>query len=134
MDLLGPQVKDDALQSPTVRKGSETQRFARELVEGVLQHLPQIDECIRSVAENWDLARMAVVDRNILRLGAFELLHRRDIPPKVAINEAVDLAKRYGSADSGTFVNGILDRIMGQIEPQPPSSDNRDPGTETEDE
>ena len=115
MDLLGAEAKDDALESPTVKKGSETQRFARELVDGVLEHRSEIDERIKSVAENWDLARMAVVDRNVLRLGVYELVHRRDIPPKVTINEAIDLAKRYGTAESGTFVNGILDRIMSQV-------------------
>ena len=115
VDLLGAEAKDDALESPTVKKGSETQRFARELVDGVLEHRSEIDERIKSVAENWDLARMAVVDRNVLRLGVYELAHWRDIPPKVTINEAIDLAKRYGTAESGTFVNGILDRIMSQV-------------------
>ena len=114
VDLRGPEVTDEALESPTVKHGSQTQRFARELVLGTIEHLADIDERIRSVAENWDLARMAVVDRNVLRLGTYELVYREDIPGKVAINEAVELAKRYGTAESGTFVNGILDRIMSQ--------------------
>ncbi len=113
-DLVGSEVVGDALKSPTVKPGSETQRFAGELVQGVLEHLEEIDQRIREVAENWDLGRMATVDRNVLRLGTYELLYRRDIPAKVTINEAVDLGKRYGTAESGTFVNGILDRIMSQ--------------------
>jgi transcription antitermination factor NusB len=131
-DLRGPEVVADALASPTVKHGSETQRFAEELVRGVLEHLTEIDELIRSVAQNWDLARMATVDRNILRLGTYELVFRKDIPGKVTINEAVDLAKRYGTAESGTFVNGILDRIMAQTGAAPESAEPqaKDPSSE----
>ncbi|MBI2193934.1 MAG: transcription antitermination factor NusB [Planctomycetes bacterium] len=87
------------------------QRFAQELVDGCLAHRHEIDQAIQAVAENWDLRRMAVVDRNILRLAVFELKHVEDIPPKVTINEAVEMAKRFSTAGSGAFVNGILDRI-----------------------
>lgn len=82
------------------------------LVEGVRKHQPQIDEAIKQVAENWRLDRMAAIDRNILRLGAFEILHREDVPAKVAINEALELAKRYSTAQSSRFVNGILDKVL----------------------
>jgi len=91
---------------------AETRRFAEELVEGVLEHLGEIDGMIESHSEHWDPQRMAVVDRNILRLAIYEILHRADIPPKVSINEYVDIAKKYSTAESGAFVNGILDRAF----------------------
>jgi N utilization substance protein B len=85
--------------------------FAFELANGVHQYREEIDALIRRFSEHWRLERMSVVDRNILRLAIFELLYRADIPAKVSINEAVDLGKKYGSEDSGAFINGILDRI-----------------------
>ncbi|MDO8729780.1 MAG: transcription antitermination factor NusB [Candidatus Omnitrophota bacterium] len=88
-----------------------SQAFVSRLVEGTIKHLAEIDPLIRRHATNWTLERMAIVDRNILRLGAYELLHETQTPPKVVINEAVDLAKRFGAADSGKFVNGVLDSI-----------------------
>jgi transcription antitermination factor NusB len=86
--------------------------FAEQLVQGTKEHLAQIDALISKHAKNWQLKRMAVIDRNILRYATFELLFLKDIPPKVSINEAVDLAKKYGDAESGKFVNGILDQIL----------------------
>jgi transcription antitermination factor NusB len=86
-------------------------RFTGELVKGVVENLGLIDEKISQYAANWELNRMAVVDRNILRLTGFELLFRDDIPPKVAINEGVELAKKYSDINAGKFVNGILDKI-----------------------
>lgn len=74
-----------------------------------------MDERITQHAENWDINRMAVVDRNILRLAIYEMLHRDDIPPVVSINEAVDIAKKFSTQDSGKFVNGILDKIKGEL-------------------
>lgn len=85
--------------------------FARELVKGTREHMADIDREVEAVAHNWNLKRMAVIDRNVIRLGAFELIHRPDIPPAVAINEAVVMAKKYSTKDSGSFVNGILDKI-----------------------
>jgi N utilization substance protein B len=85
--------------------------FARGLLAGVRSHCEQIDLLIGQAAANWSLERMAATERNVLRLGAFEILHS-DTPDRVAINEAVELAKRYGSAQSPQFVNGILDRLM----------------------
>lgn len=87
-------------------------KFARELVAGVRDDQARIDALISEVAENWRLDRMAAIDRNILRLGAFELLSSEGVPPKVAINEALELAKRYSTAQSSRFVNGILDRLI----------------------
>lgn len=89
----------------------EVRAFAVQLVEGTLQHLAVIDDALQKYAENWELHRMAVVDRNILRLGTFELLYADEIPSKVSINEAVELAKRFGDVDSSKFINGILDKI-----------------------
>ncbi len=80
-------------------------------VRGVFSHRAEIDGLIRRAAENWRLERMTLVDRNILRLGAYEIRHAGDIPFVVAINEAVDLGKRFGSEDSGAFINGVLDKI-----------------------
>lgn len=92
----------------------EARLFAEELVKGVLANLAAVDEAIARYAENWELDRMAVVDRNILRLSAYELLMREDIPPKVSINEAVELAKKYSGVQSSKFVNGILDKIKSE--------------------
>ena len=85
--------------------------FATHVVEGTLQHLQEINQRIAQHANNWDIARMAIVDRNILRMGTYELLHVDDVPPKVCLNEAVELAKRFGDEESSKFVNGILDAI-----------------------
>lgn len=89
----------------------EVKDFATQLIQGTQANLAQIDSVITKYAQNWQLKRMAVIDRNILRLGCFELLFLEDVPPKVAINEAVELAKRYGDTESSKFVNGILDKI-----------------------
>lgn len=85
--------------------------FATELARGVDAHLDAIDAAIEASSTNWRIRRMAVVDRNVLRLAAYELLHRDDIPANVTINEAVEMAKLFGSKESGSFVNGVLDRI-----------------------
>ena len=89
----------------------EVRAFATQLAEGAAEHLEEIDKIISSYAQNWQLKRMAVIDRNIIRMGCFELLFLKDIPPKVSINEAVELAKKYGDIESSKFVNGILDRV-----------------------
>lgn len=86
--------------------------FSIQLVEGAIKNREAIDNLISKYTTNWQINRMAVVDRNILRLATYELLFTEDIPPKVAINEAVDLAKKFGDVDSGKFVNGVLDKIL----------------------
>lgn len=86
--------------------------FAKLLVEGCNLKKDEIDEKLSSIAENWRLHRMAVIDKCILRLGVYELLYRSDIPEKVSINEAIDLAKTFSTENSGKFVNGILDKIL----------------------
>jgi transcription antitermination factor NusB len=90
--------------------------FACDLVKGIQENLPGIDAKISHYAQNWQLERMAVVDRNILRIGCYELLFRRDIPPKASINEAVEIAKRYSGVEAGKFVNAILDKVKQEEE------------------
>lgn len=85
--------------------------FANRLVKGIYSNLTSVDEKIAKCATNWQLNRMAVIDRNVMRIAAYELLYTEDIPPKVSINEAVELAKKYGDLESSKFVNGILDKI-----------------------
>ena len=102
------------LPPPTVEE-AETRLFAEPLIKGVLQYRDEIDERIRKYCKNWDFSRIAAVDRNIMRLAIFEMLHRDDIPPVVSINEAVDIAKKFSTEDSGKFVNGILDKVRGEI-------------------
>ena len=92
-------------------KEAEVSDFAIKLVRGCIQEIKEIDRKITDISENWELQRMPVVDRNILRLACYELFYMDDIPPKVSINEAIDLAKRFSTEKSGVFVNGILDKI-----------------------
>ena len=93
----------------------EGREFADTAVRGVSDDLDKIDEIIRKASTNWRLERMARVDRNVLRLGTFELLHQRDVPRAVILDEAVELAKKFGSEDSGAFVNGVLDRVATDV-------------------
>jgi N utilization substance protein B len=112
---LGRAPSDDAqLPAPTMEH-TAIRVFAEPLIHGVIEHRDAIDTLLRQHTQNWDLRRMAVVDRNILRLAVYEMLHRDDIPPVVSINEAVDIAKRFSTEDSGRFVNGILDKIKGEL-------------------
>jgi len=106
--------------------------FFHHLVTGVLQHKAHIDSVIERYADNWKIKRMAGVDRNVLRLAVFELLYCADIPAKVTINEAIDIGKKYGTPESGSFINGIIDSVRiaivnGQLEtvalPQPSEKD-----------
>lgn len=90
---------------------NDVKSFTEELVEGVAKNKDYIDQTISKYATNWQIQRMATIDRNILRMSTFELIFAEDIPPKVSINEAVEIAKKYGDRDSGKFVNGILDKI-----------------------
>ncbi len=94
----------------------ESAEFTNTIVRGVGEHLEKLDEVIRTASQNWRLERMARVDRNILRLAAYELLHVPSVPRRVSLNEAIELGKRYGAEDSPAFVNGILDRIAAGVE------------------
>jgi transcription antitermination protein NusB len=85
--------------------------FCLSLYDGVVAHQGEIDQHLAEIAENWRLPRMAAVDRNVLRLGAYELLYVPEIPPNVVLDEAIELARRYGAVDSSAFVNGVLDKL-----------------------
>jgi transcription antitermination protein NusB len=85
--------------------------FCLGLYDGVVAHLAEIDEALTAAAENWRLPRMSAVDRNVLRLASYELRHAAETPPNVVFDEAIELARRYGSANSPAFVNGVLDRV-----------------------
>jgi transcription antitermination factor NusB len=98
----------------------EVSSFADRIVSGTLAHLAEIDTIVSRHTDNWDLARMAILDRNILRFGAYEILFEEDIPPKVTINEAVNIAKKFSQEDSGKFVNGVLDHINHNEKPLHP--------------
>lgn len=93
----------------------DSRKFSTLLIEGAWDNREQIDNLIRSCSENWSLARMSRVDRNILRMAVYELLYCPNIPPKVTLNEAIDLGKMYGSENSGSFINGILDAVYLKI-------------------
>ncbi|HEY2744735.1 MAG TPA: transcription antitermination factor NusB [Polyangia bacterium] len=93
----------------------EIQPFAERLVRGVREHLGELDAQIQGASKNWRLERMARVDRNLIRLGLYELKYADDVPAKVAINEAIEIAKRYGTHESSAFVNGILDRCREEL-------------------
>lgn len=86
--------------------------YAKKLLEGIKEHKGEIDSRIREASKNWRLERMTIVDKNILRIGVYEILYSEDVPPAVAIDEAIELGKKYGCEDSGQFINGILDFIF----------------------
>jgi transcription antitermination protein NusB len=102
---------------PAAPSGDEAamRLFSEGLIRGVLEQRNSLDDIIKKHAKNWDLHRMAAVDRNILRLAIYEMVFRDDIPPVVSINEAVDIAKKFSTQDSGKFVNGILDKVKGEV-------------------
>jgi transcription antitermination protein NusB len=102
------------LPPPTVEEAT-VRLFAEPLIRGALEYRDEADAVITKHAKNWELHRIAAVDRNILRLAIYEMLHRDDIPPVVSINEAVDIAKKFSTQDSGKFVNGILDKVKGEL-------------------
>ena len=93
------------------QKSEDVSQYACELIRGPIETKKELDQLIGRYCTNWNLERIALVDRSVLRIALYEMIHRNDIPPIVAINEAVDIAKKYSTAESGGFVNGILDRI-----------------------
>ncbi|MAE76527.1 MAG: transcription antitermination factor NusB [Planctomycetes bacterium] len=116
LDLRGDEVAnnvDEFLASSS--NDREVLDFALRLIAGTRKLQPTIDVTLAKVARNWDLRRMATIDRNALRMAIFELLHCDDIPPKVSINEAIDLGKKFSTANSGAFINGILDRVKNEF-------------------
>jgi N utilization substance protein B len=124
LDLRGDDAVEAALadfwqrQPPADTPGdAEIREFASRLVRGTKTHQAKIDEVINRVAERWDLDRMAVVDRNILRAGVFELLWAVDVPPVVVINEALEIARKFSTEESTRFINGVLDRVRRELSP-----------------
>jgi N utilization substance protein B len=115
-DDPGPREKEFWARHPL---GDEARAFSEALVRGTKANQTKIDQLIGDCAEHWELERMAVVDRNILRMAVWELLWSPDVPPKVAINEAIDLAKKFGTKESSRFINGILDRVHKDLRPTP---------------
>jgi N utilization substance protein B len=100
---------------PPTADEAEERVFAEPLIRGTLEHRDALDEHIKKHVKNWEIHRIAAVDRNIMRLAIYEMLYRDDIPPVVSINEAVDIAKKFSTQDSGKFVNGVLDKIKGEL-------------------
>ena len=100
--------------SEMLKLAPDIQRFYMTLIKGVIDNKSRIDQLIERFSSNWKISRMGCVDRNILRIAAYEILYCHDIPPKVSINEAVDIGKLYGTEESGSFINGILDGIYQQ--------------------
>lgn len=94
--------------------------FAEKLIIGILDHIDEIDAVIKKYAANWDFSRITMIDRNILRIASYEIMYLNDIPSVVSIDEAVDIAKKYSTPDSGKFVNGILDKVKEEFN-DPPS-------------
>jgi N utilization substance protein B len=115
---LNPGTPDDAMEEFWRRKkpSDRAREFTIELVLGVTEHRDEIDQRLQAYADNWAIKRMAVVDRNILRLAVYEMWYRDDVPPVVAINEAVELAKEFSGVQAGRFVNGILDRAIQDVD------------------
>ena len=91
--------------------------FGEELIHGVIEHQADIDSRIKALAHNWEFERIAKIDLTIMRLAMFEMLFRKDIPPVVSINEAIDLSKQFSNADAKRFINGILDRVHRELRP-----------------
>ena len=120
LDLRGEAFLDEA---PAYFRDTAKNPADAEIADTIFHHCLEkrdaLDARLAAVAEHWDLARMAIVDRAILRLGAYELLYCPEVPPKVAVNEAIRLAKKYSTAESGAFVNGILDKLMTARAPTP---------------
>jgi N utilization substance protein B len=99
----------------TLKTDPDVEKFAQELFEGTVAEVEVLDQHVREQAENWRLERMAAVDRNLLRLAAYELVHHPETPPAVVINEAIEIARRYSDKDSMNFVNGVLDAIRKKL-------------------
>ena len=124
VDTRGDEVRDD-LDDFMRRRDSDREvcEFARALIDGCLRERDALDEAIVEVARNWQLARMAVIDRNILRLAVYELLYLDDVPPKVVINEACEVARLFCDENAVRFVNGLLDRASRLDDPGPAETD-----------
>lgn len=118
VDLRGDEAIEDAADFLATEAPDEPEihAFARQLLDGTLEMKSEIDAIIGAAAQNWNMRRMAVVDRNILRMAVYEMVYAKDIPAKVSINEAIELGKRFSTQQSGSFINGILDCIRRERE------------------
>jgi len=114
-DFLKEGKVEEVIEEETKGK-SVDRKYVEEMVRGILSHKSEIDGEINRISRRWKIEKMNPVDRNILRIGCYELIFKADIPPKVSINEAVELAKKYGSEKSSAFVNGILDRLAKELQ------------------
>ena len=120
MDLRGLELLDEVKEFLAEEESDQsTREFALHLIRGTVENDQEIDDMIAAVAQNWEIQRMAVIDRNILRMATYEILNCDDIPPKVSINEAIELGKRYSTSNSGAFINGILDKIKDRTRQNP---------------
>jgi N utilization substance protein B len=100
----------------------DIQSFTEDILNNIFDHKNEIDARLEKYSDNWTLSRMTVIDRNLLRLAASELMYSKTVPPKVAIDEAVEIAKKFGSEDSPNFINGVLDRILKELRPDIPQT------------
>jgi transcription antitermination factor NusB len=118
VDVLGEKLDAASLEERLGRErlGGETRSYALRLAAGCVEHGEELDRAIGAALEHWELARVAAIDRAILRLGVYELLFAADVPAKVTINEAIELAKKYSTPKSGSFINGILDEVRRRCE------------------
>ena len=118
-DLMGRPVAEVLARHRDDRESGTPDAYTVELVDGVARLLPELDARIREAAEHWTIERMPLVDRNLLRLAAFELVERPEVPTAVVLDEAIELAKLLSTADSGRFVNGVLGHIAGEVRDPP---------------
>lgn len=115
-DHLGPDAEEeDAGPGPVIPAAPFDRKMVDALVEGVTTHRAELDEIVQSLSRNWRLERMALVERNVIRLALFELKFDKDVPTNVALDEAIELTKRFGTAEGGAFVNGLLDRAVTEL-------------------
>ncbi len=115
LDVTNSEFSSDVLKAfweNTKEEDEDVREFTDDIVVGTRENIDQIDNEINITAEHWSVNRIAIVDRNILRAAAYELLYRADIPPSVVINEAIEISKKYSTGDSASFINGILDKIQ----------------------
>lgn len=111
--------------------GIDEPDFVWKIVKGMIEHLPQIDGIISKAAPEWPIDQIAIIDRNVLRIGLYELLYadKKEVPPKVAINEAIEVAKSYGGINSPKFINGVLGTVYRELVKEEPGSEIKDPAT-----
>jgi N utilization substance protein B len=116
LELTDTELSDDLLNEfwEGIDEENDVKEFTHDIVHSTLENLEAIDETIKKAAQHWSLERMAVIDRNILRAATYELSYRTDIPTSVVINEAIEIAKKYSTEDSASFINGILDRVANE--------------------